>query len=51
MRAGPDNGADVITVVAAGATVDVVACNFWCEVIYNGRTGWIYQDFLIGAPR
>jgi hypothetical protein len=51
MRAGPDNGAAVITVVEAGARVNVVACNFWCEVVYNGQTGWIYQDFLNGAPR
>jgi uncharacterized protein YraI len=51
MRAGPDNDAAVITVVAAGATVNVVACNFWCEVVYNGQTGWIYQDYLNGALR
>jgi hypothetical protein len=51
MRAGPDNEAAVITVVGQGDRVQVVACNYWCEVVYNGQTGWIYQDFLAGAPR
>ncbi len=51
MRAGPDNAATVIAVVGQGATVEVLRCNYWCEVIFNGRTGWIYQDFLRGAPR
>lgn len=46
MRAGPDNDAAVIGVIATGATVDVVNCNFWCEVIVDGVEGWIYQDFL-----
>ncbi len=46
MRAGPDNDAPVISVVAEGATVEIVDCNFWCEVIVDGTKGWIYQDFL-----
>lgn len=50
MRAGPDNEAAIITVVAEGADVAVVECNFWCEVIVDGQEGWIYQDFLDLQP-
>ena len=50
MRSGPDNDAAIITVVAAGAEVSVMGCNFWCEVVVDGQQGWIYQDFLDLQP-
>lgn len=46
MRAGPDNGAAVITVVAEGATVNIIECDGWCNVVVDGVEGWIYQSFL-----
>jgi hypothetical protein len=48
LRSGPSNGSSVVTVVAAGSAVEVIRCNYWCQVQVNGRTGWIYQDFLDG---
>jgi len=29
--------------------VQVVSCDGWCEVVYNGRRGFIYKTFLDGA--
>ncbi|MCW5696459.1 MAG: SH3 domain-containing protein [Bauldia sp.] len=46
MRGGPDNGAPVLGVVPQGSVVEVVACAYWCEVTFNGQSGWIYRDFL-----
>jgi hypothetical protein len=48
LRSGPSNGSSVLTVVAAGSAVNVIRCNYWCQVEVEGRTGWIYQDFLDG---
>jgi hypothetical protein len=48
MRSGPSNGSSVVSVVAAGSAVDVIRCNYWCQVQVGGQTGWIYQDFLDG---
>jgi hypothetical protein len=49
MRAGPDNDAAVVVVVPEGRNVDVVECNQWCEVIYDGRQGFIHRKFVTGA--
>ncbi len=46
LRDGPDNDANVLLTVPAGATVDVVACDPWCEVYYEGTLGWIWQDYV-----
>lgn len=50
LRSGPSNESAVITVVPSGARVEVVACDLWCEVVYEGQSGWIYQDLLEGLP-
>jgi hypothetical protein len=49
MRARPDNSAPVILVVPGRRHVDVIDCDFWCEVVYNGKRGWIYKGFVPGA--
>jgi len=49
MRAGPDNDAAVLTVIPAGSEVEVIACEYWCEVVFAGERGWIYKSFVSGA--
>jgi hypothetical protein len=49
MRAGPDNSAPVILVVPGRRHVEVIGCDYWCEVVYNGKRGWIYKGFIPGA--
>jgi hypothetical protein len=46
MRAGADFDAAVITVVSAGTEVGVIGCDSWCEVVFTGERGWIYQSFV-----
>ncbi len=49
LRSGPTKGSGVLTVVPAGSAVNVLSCNGWCQVSYNGRTGWVYKNFLVGS--
>lgn len=49
MRSSPKKGAGVLTVVPAGSAVKVLSCDGWCQISYNGRTGWIYKNFLTGG--
>ena len=49
LRSGPAKGSGVLTVVPAGSAVNVLSCNGWCQVAYNGRTGWVYKNFLAGS--
>jgi hypothetical protein len=49
MRASPRNGAAVIQVVPGKSTVEVIGCNYWCEVVYKGRRGFIYKGFVRGS--
>lgn len=47
MRAGPDNDAEVLTVVPGGAELRArTGCAHWCEVVYEGRRGYIYKSFI-----
>ena len=47
MRAGPDNDARVQTVVPGGADLRArTGCVHWCEVVYEGRRGYIYKSFI-----
>jgi uncharacterized protein YraI len=46
MRAGPGKEAAAMATVPAETVVQVVACNQWCEIVYNGKRGWIYHNFL-----
>lgn len=49
LRAGPDNKAKVIRTVPRNSKVEVIGCNYWCEVIYAGKRGYIYKSFIPGA--
>jgi hypothetical protein len=51
LRSGPNNDAAVVAVVPAGRNVEVVDCTQWCEVVYDGRQGFIYRKFVSGAEQ
>lgn len=51
MRAAPRKGASVLTVIPAGAKVGVVDCDLWCHVVHEGRSGYIFKDFVEGRAR
>jgi hypothetical protein len=51
MRSSPKKGAGVLTVVPAGSAVNVLSCDGWCQITYNGRTGWIYKSYLSTGAR
>lgn len=49
LRAGPGPNYVVTDVIPAEATVEVAGCieaANWCQVTYDGRTGWSYGDYL-----
>ncbi|RWG75593.1 SH3 domain-containing protein, partial [Mesorhizobium sp.] len=46
MRSGPKNGAAAIVTVPAKSAVQVMSCKKWCEIVYNGKRGWIYKSFV-----
>jgi hypothetical protein len=47
MRSGPADEASVITVVPGNATVSLVGCKSWCEIVFNDRRGFVYKGFII----
>ncbi len=49
MRSSPKKGASVLGVVPASTTVKVMSCDGWCQISYNGRTGWVYKSFLAAS--
>ena len=49
MRARPKSGSQKLMVIPRGANVQLVGCKVWCEIIYKGRHGYVYKDFLGGA--
>ena len=51
LRSKPVNGSKSILVVPAGRQVEVIACDYWCEVIYAGKRGFIYKGFLPSAKK
>jgi len=46
MRAKPDNDAPSVKILGAGARVQVVQCSGWCEVVADGKHGYIFKKFL-----
>lgn len=46
MRSGPKKGAAAITTVPAKASVQVMSCKQWCEIVYNGKHGWVYKSYV-----
>jgi hypothetical protein len=46
LRAGPKDEAKVLAVVPARETVQLINCDGWCEVVFQGQRGWIYKSFI-----
>lgn len=49
LRAGPGPNHEVLDVITGGDAVSVAGCleaQNWCEVTYDGATGWAYADYL-----
>ena len=46
MRAKPDNDSPSIKILGAGARVQVVKCDGWCEVVAEGKRGYVFKKFL-----
>lgn len=46
MRSGPKKGAAAIITIPAKASVQVMNCKQWCEIVYNGKHGWVYRSYV-----
>lgn len=46
LRAAPDKNGQVVMVVPASAQIEAEANCGWCEISYQGRTGFIYKSFI-----
>ncbi|MCS0504166.1 SH3 domain-containing protein [Ancylobacter mangrovi] len=46
MRSAPRKGASALANLQGGEKVDLVACHGWCEVIADGKRGFVYKSFL-----
>ncbi|MBL0933325.1 MAG: SH3 domain-containing protein [Rhizobiaceae bacterium] len=46
MRAAPEDGAAVLAVVPANASIEAETDCRWCEVSYKGQKGYIFQSFI-----
>jgi hypothetical protein len=46
MRSGPKKGAAAMTTVPAKTAVQVLACDQWCEIVYDGKRGWVYKTYV-----
>ncbi|PBC07574.1 SH3 domain-containing protein [Mesorhizobium sp. WSM3859] len=46
MRSAPKKGAAAIVTVPAKASVQVMNCKKWCEIVYNGKHGWVYKSYV-----
>ena len=52
MRAAPKKGATPVGNLQGGQKVELVACKGWCEIIVDGKRGFIYKSFVVaGAPK
>ncbi|QIB35394.1 SH3 domain-containing protein [Ancylobacter pratisalsi] len=46
MRAGPKKSSAAVLNLQGGEKVELVACKGWCEVVAEGKRGFIYKSFL-----
>lgn len=46
MRSGPKKNAAAISTVPARTSVQVMNCKQWCQIVYNGKTGWVYKSYI-----
>jgi len=49
LRSGPSKGNGVAGVVPAGSAVNVLSCDGWCQITYNGKSGWVYKNYLTNS--
>lgn len=46
MRNAPKKGATPIGTVPARTSVQLMGCKQWCEIVYNGKHGWVYKSYI-----
>lgn len=46
MRSGPAKRAGEVDVVPAKSPISVLGCKSWCEIVYNGKKGFVYKSFV-----
>ncbi|TPI26770.1 SH3 domain-containing protein [Mesorhizobium sp. B3-2-1] len=46
MRSAPKKGATPIGTVPARTSVQLIGCKKWCEIVYNGKHGWVYKSYV-----
>lgn len=46
LRAKPQKGGQVMGVIPARTSVELVGCTQWCEVIYKGQRGYVYKTYV-----
>ena len=46
LRAGPDNNSAVVGVLPARAEVGLGSCKGWCQVSYQGKSGYVWKKYL-----
>ena len=53
LRSGPGTDSEIIATIPAGSTLRVTSCSGeWCEVSWNGRSGYaIARNLSVGGPR
>ncbi|MBS7536276.1 hypothetical protein KHC28_21735 [Ancylobacter sonchi] len=52
MRTGPNKGASAMQTLRSGQQVELVACDSWCEIVADGKRGFVYKSFVsAGAPK
>lgn len=49
MRAAPKNGAAAVLNLKGGQRVELVACDQWCEILVDGKRGFVYKRFIDSA--
>lgn len=50
MRAGPKKSEPVLVAIPKGRPVELIGCRTWCEVIYAGKRGWVYKNYIGDTP-
>jgi hypothetical protein len=46
MRTGPKNSAAAVVTIPAKTSVQVVSCKQWCQIVHNGKRGWVYKSYV-----
>lgn len=46
MRASPQKGGQVLGVIPAKTAVELVSCTQWCEIVFNGKRGYVFKTYI-----